>query len=91
MLQDFTKIPFDIVIPAGQSNAEGCGFGPVDTPYEPNKRVMYMNRDDTISLAVERVERNAAETNFGLSFAREYLAAGRLADGDRTRTLLRAN
>ena len=55
MLQDFTKIPFDVVILAGQSNAEGCGFGPVDAPYEPNKRVMYMKYDDTISLAVERV------------------------------------
>jgi hypothetical protein len=89
MLQDFTKIPFDVVILSGQSNAEGCGFGSVDAPYAPNKRVMYMNRDDTISLAVERVERNAAQTNFGLSFAREYLAAGRLAEG-RSLLILRA-
>ena len=89
MLQDFTKIPFDVVILAGQSNAEGCGFGPVDASYDPNKRVMYMNRDDTISLAVERVERNAAQTNFGLSFAREYLAACRLAEG-RSLLIIRA-
>ena len=73
MLQDFTKIPFDIVILAGQSNAAGCGFGPVDTPYEPSERVMYMNADDTISVAVERVERNAVQTNFGLSFSRSAL------------------
>ena len=89
MLQDFTKIPFDVVILAGQSNAEGCGFGTVDTPYAPSKRVMYMNRDDTVSMAVERVERNAVQTNFGLSFAREYLAAGRLAEG-RSLLILRA-
>ncbi len=73
MLLDFTKIPFDVIIQAGQSNSEGCGFGPADLPYEPNERVMYMNRDDTVSMAVERVERGAVQTNFGLSFAREAL------------------
>ena len=28
MLRDFSKEAFDIIIQAGQSNAEGCGLGP---------------------------------------------------------------
>ena len=39
MLHDFTKDKFDIIIQAGQSNAEGAGLGSVEEPYVPNGRV----------------------------------------------------
>ena len=81
MLHDFTKDEFDIVIQAGQSNSEGCGFGYTDEPYEPDWRVWYLNQDRTISLASERVANNGIQSNFSLSFAREYIRAGRLAEG----------
>ena len=35
MLKDFTKEKFDIIIQAGQSNADGTGFGNTDEPYVP--------------------------------------------------------
>ena len=81
MLKDFTKETFDIIIQAGQSNADGTGFGNTDEPYVPDGRVWYMNGDDTISLAVEKVNGNGIQSNFSLSFAREYIRAGRLAEG----------
>lgn len=81
MLYDFTKEEFDIVIQAGQSNSEGCGFGCTDEPYEPDGRVWYLNQDRTISLASERVAYNGIQSNFSLSFAREYIRAERLAEG----------
>ena len=81
MLKDFTKEKFDIIIQAGQSNADGTGFGNTDEPYVPDGRVWYMNGDDTISLAVEKVNGNGIQSNFSLPFAREYIRAGRLAEG----------
>jgi hypothetical protein len=44
MIIDFTDQEFDIVIQAGQSNAEGCGQGPVNNPYVQNTQIWYMNR-----------------------------------------------
>lgn len=81
MLKDFTKEKFDIIIQAGQSNADGTGFGSTDEPWVPDGRVWYMNGDDTISLAVEKVNGNAIQSNFSLPFVREYMRAGRLAEG----------
>ena len=39
MLMNFSGKAFDILIQAGQSNAEGYGFGDVDSAYQPNERV----------------------------------------------------
>jgi hypothetical protein len=81
MLHDFTKDKFDIIIQAGQSNSEGYGFGPTDAPYQPDGRVWYLNQDRTITLAAEKVTNNGIQSNFALSFVREYLNAGKLAEG----------
>ena len=89
MLKDFTKEKFDIIIQAGQSNSEGYGFGLTDNPYTPDGRVWYMNENDTISLAVEKVAFNGIQANFALPFAREYINAGYLAEG-RSILILRA-
>ena len=89
MLHDFTKDKFDIIIQAGQSNSEGYAFGHVDAPYAPDGRVWYMNENDTISLAVEKVAGNGIQANFALPFAREYINAGCLAE-DRKLLILRA-
>ena len=83
MLHDFTKDKFDILILAGQSNAEGYGFGPTPDPYQPDGRVFCLHKDGTLVQAAERVVRNGVGTNLALSFAREYLNSGRLAEGRR--------
>ena len=71
MLHDFTQDRFDIVIQAGQSNAEGAGFGPVAEPYTSDERVWYLNQNGTLTLAAEETWGNDVRSNFGLPFARE--------------------
>ena len=89
MLRDFSKEAFDIIIQAGQSNAEGCGLGPAGNPYAPNDTVFYLNSDMSITQATEAVHGNYICSNFSLSFAREYLQGGHLAAG-RKLLILRA-
>lgn len=88
MLKDFTKEKFDIIIQAGQSNAEGYGFGPAKEPYVPCDKVFYLNPDFTISQACEKVKGNEIQTNWSLSFSREYIKAGMLNE-DRRLLILR--
>ena len=33
---------YDIIIQAGQSNAEGWGLGPTSEPYTPTSDILYM-------------------------------------------------
>lgn len=89
MLKDFSKENFDIFIQAGQSNSEGYGVGDVEEPYVKNDQVWYMNEDFTLSCAVENVVGNEIQSNFALSFAREYIKSGLLKDG-RKLLILRA-
>ena len=81
MLKDFSKERFDIIIQAGQSNAEGCGQGNVEFPYAENPDIFFLNNDFTISKAAERIWGNIIVTDFSLSFAAKYknelLADGR--------------
>lgn len=81
MLKDFSKMKFDVLIQAGQSNAEGTGFGPAPEPYQPNDRVWYLNRDLVITPAAETVLENETRGDFSLSFARSYLKNGLLEEG----------
>ncbi len=81
MLLNFHEKAFDIVILAGQSNAESSGFGDVENPYEPNERIWFLNSDFTISAAAETTVRNEIRGNFALPFARRYLDGGLLEAG----------
>lgn len=82
MLMDFSKEKFDIIIQAGQSNADGSAHGPVEDYYEPNANVWYMNGNFVITEAVERViYGNEIRGNFSLSFSREYINNGLLGEG----------
>ena len=80
MLMDFTKIPFDIILQAGQSNSEGCGFGAVRDPFEPDSRIWYLNNNFTVSMAAEVVWGNNAICNFSLPFAACYIKKGLLKE-----------
>jgi hypothetical protein len=81
MLHDFTKDKFDVIILAGQSNAEGAAFGPVEEPYAPDGRVWYLHQDGVLSLAAEETWYNDPRGNLGLPFAREYIRGGWLSEG----------
>ncbi len=81
MLKDFTKSKFDIIVQAGQSNAEGSGIGDAAAPYLPNDRVWQMSGDFTMTKACECAAENWVVGNFVHSFAKEYIQAGYLAEG----------
>jgi len=86
---------YDILIQAGQSNADGYGHGPAECPYVPDERILYYTagtpeagdyhpkREGTIQIAAERPQAGAAPEDmlgdFSLSFAQRYVEAGLLA------------
>jgi hypothetical protein len=79
-LQDYKDEIFDIILQGGQSNAEGCGTGPIVNEYQPNDNILYMNNTDRekftheyfIETAQERVWGEDKVNEFALSFAKEY-------------------
>lgn len=91
---------YDIVVLAGQSNAEGNGLGAVRRPYREDPRVFALRDknagligfddkgllrvggdfDPDITVAREKVIGGKKVADFGLSFAREYVANGLLKD-----------
>jgi len=81
MLRDFSKEELDIIIQAGQSNAEGSGIGSVARPFEPNGDILYLNSDFTICQAHERVWGNNVLGDFSLSFCTSYIKNGLLQPG----------
>jgi len=90
MLHDFSKDMFDIIIQGGQSNAEGCGIGPVDKPFESRHEILMMENDFTIMTAREKVWGNDAVGNFAFSFTDRYINDGRLKNGRKLLILLAA-
>ena len=42
LIKEFTNEKFDIIILAGQSNAQGHGMGPVEEPFVASDRIMYL-------------------------------------------------
>lgn len=83
MLWDFTKEKFDIIIQAGQSNAQGSGMGKTDDPYVPVLDILHLDGDFIISVAQEHIDRDGVNAHFGLTFAKEYINDGRLGEGRR--------
>lgn len=93
------KTGYDIIIQAGQSNAQGYGYGETACPYTPSDDVLYycdfdferyddINRSDSgdgfkITVAKERVVEGYTICNFSLPFASEYVKAGLLKEGRR--------
>ena len=45
---DFTKYAYDVIIEAGQSNAQGCGRGPVTEEYTPDEDIVYLYQNTDI-------------------------------------------
>jgi hypothetical protein len=89
VLKDFSQECFDVIIQAGQSNAEGYGQGKATEPFAQDGRIWYLNRDFTVSQAAERVWGNEPVTDFSLAFATEYIKASLLPE-DRKVLIIRA-
>lgn len=87
MLRDFGKEKFDIIIQAGQSNAQGCGFGAVEDPFAMSADVLSMTDDFTMGFTIdfshEEVWGNEVVANYAIPFARQYIRDGKLAAGRR--------
>ena len=90
LLMDFSKIKFDIIIQAGQSNSEGYGFGNVENAYEFDGRTWYLSGDWRIPSefyfepareCVISAYSNTIRSNSSLEFARRYVSDGLLEEG----------
>ena len=79
-----TKSGYDIIIQAGQSNAEGSGYGDADNPFEPNDDILYyadsyqstntvLDGNFKVMQAAEKSTVVGKRGDFSLSFATEYL------------------
>ncbi|MCL1854844.1 MAG: sialate O-acetylesterase [Clostridia bacterium] len=90
MLKNFYSDTFDIIIQAGQSNAQGCGFGPVNDPFVPAETIWAMAPDLTVAQARESASGNRVIGNFALNFANLYVKNGFLAPGRKVLILLSA-
>lgn len=62
---------YDIFIQAGQSNAEGTGYGPVTIEYVPDERILYLNAVKTVSEKNERVHVEYENAPFVIEMADE--------------------
>lgn len=81
MPDKFSSEKYDIILQGGQSNAEGCGMGPVDEEFVPDDDILYFNSDMSITRAEERCWDGNAVGDFSLSFAMQYKRAGLLDEG----------
>ena len=69
MLLNKINEPLDIIVLAGQSNAEGYGIGPCDDPYKPTSRILSMRDTDNYGYVVDEKSRGT----FNISMPRDYL------------------
>ncbi len=81
MLLDFTKKPMDIIVIAGQSNAQGAGLGPARKIFQPKENLWMMFPDFTIGKARERIKPPTLRGRFPLYFAEMYMKEGYLTEG----------
>ena len=88
---DFGKEKFDIILIAGQSNAEGSGYGPTKEEYLPDGIVYHMFGSKRlvdkkwvlefpIDIKIEEAD-STKNDNFAVAFAHEYKNSEMLSDG----------
>ncbi|MBO5481508.1 MAG: hypothetical protein J6A63_10015 [Clostridia bacterium] len=71
------KQAYDIVILAGQSNAEGCGVGDVEQEYIPDERICALQAEMTVEHRPDNVYIQFADKPFVLSVAKEKESDGK--------------
>jgi hypothetical protein len=90
---DFSTVKFDIILLAGQSNAQGSGYGPVEEEYLPDGILYRMNGKGEhekyengawtfslpVAITIGEVDTRVAD-DLAVSFARAYIRRGLLAE-----------
>ena len=64
---------YDIIILAGQSNAEGTGIGLVEQEYVPDERVLFLDAEKTVEVAPEGMRVTYADKPFVIKQAEENI------------------
>ena len=82
---NYTNQVYDIIIQAGQSNAEGCGRGPVTVEYIPDEDIMYLyqkyTNEDKIVDGIWKAAINILDPAFYIGIADERCDAnGKIGD-----------
>ena len=82
---NYTNQAYDIIIQAGQSNAEGCGRGPVTEEYIPDDDIMYLyqnyTNEDKIIDGLWKMSINVIDPAFYIAVADERSDAnGKIGD-----------
>ncbi len=75
---DFSNVKFDIIILAGQSNAEGTGYGPVREELMPrlSENIYQLEAEKTVEHLPEELIITYADKPFLIGKAEEYLSEG---------------
>ena len=81
----YTNEAYDIIIQAGQSNAQGCGRGPVTEEYTPDSDIMYLyqnfTNEDKIVDGIWKAAINVLDPAFYIDIADECSdEAGKIGD-----------
>ncbi len=71
---DYSQEKFDIIIQGGQSNAEGCGYGPVCDEYIPSPEILYLLADKQALELPEGVLVEYADKPFSIEIAKERIS-----------------
>lgn len=75
---NFSKEKFDIIIQAGQSNAQGTGIGAVEKEYCPTDKVYYLNSEKTVDVVESGLKIEFAGAPFQIEIAQECPVNGEL-------------
>ncbi len=67
---------YDIIIQGGQSNADGCGIGPVTQEYMPSPQILYLNAKKYVEEAKEGVRVEYIDEPFIIEEAKERESKG---------------
>lgn len=70
---DFSNVKFDIIIQGGQSNAEGCGVGPVERELIPSPNAFYLSSEKTVTVDEENLHIHFHDKPFVIEQAKERL------------------
>ena len=68
---------FDILIQAGQSNAEGTGLGPVIKEYVPSERILYLSAEKKVTILENDLKIDYADKPFSIEIAKERCVDGK--------------
>lgn len=74
---DLLKEKFDILIQAGQSNAEGTGLGPVQKQYVPTEKVCYLSAEKEVTILENGLKIDYAAKPFFIEVAKERVSEGK--------------